>query len=188
MKNTVRLRPVEDRDIEFLYTRNNQNFMGAWQGFRYISLSSYKRRFSDGGFNNDKMQVLVIENCKRRVGFMVADFPSQHVVNIGISLDEDARGCGVCKMALSQVVGYFFENYLIERIEADTDADNKPALAVLEAAGFVREGTLRHRRFHHGVFHDSVYFSLLREDWHDKNACVDGNWRAKVVKVVKGGR
>ena len=165
MKNTVRLRPVEDQDLEFLYDRNNQDFMGACQGFRYVSLASYKKRFSDGGFNNDKTQVLVIEKGKGKVGFMVADFLSDHVVNIGISLDAAARGRGICKTALAKGLDYFFGNYVVERIEADTDADNKSALAVLEGAGFVREGTLRHRRFHHGAFHDSEIFSLLRKEW-----------------------
>ena len=165
MKNSVRLRPVEDRDVEFLYDRNNQDFMGAWQGFKYVSLASYKKRFAEGGFNNDKMQVLVIEKGRSRAGFMVADFLSDHVVNIGISLDADARGQGICREALALGVDYLFGNYAVERIEADTDAENQSAVTVLEGAGFVKEGTLRHRRFHHGAFHDSIFFSLLRKEW-----------------------
>lgn len=165
MKNTVRLRPIEERDVDFLYSSNNRNFMGDWQCVKYVSHASYKKRYSEGGFNNDKMQVFVIEKNERRVGFLIADFISEYVVNIGVALDVVARGRGVCKAVLSLIVDHIFSNYIVERIEADTDAENESALMVLESFGFVREGVLRHRRFHHGIFHDSVFYSILRKDW-----------------------
>jgi ribosomal-protein-alanine N-acetyltransferase len=49
----------------------------------------------------------------------------------------------------------------LHRIEADTDPENLPSLALLEKFGFEREGFF-HERWHvHGKWHDSVMLGLM---------------------------
>ncbi len=53
-----------------------------------------------------------------------------------------------------------------ERVEFKTDANNERSRAAIARLGAVEEGTLRHHmRRRDGTYRDSVYFSILRQEW-----------------------
>ena len=82
--------------------------------------------------------------------------------NIGIALLPEARGQGHGTDAQALLASYLFENTDVNRIEAQTDADNIAEQRSLEKAGVVREGTARGAQFRAGAYHDLVTFSILR--------------------------
>lgn len=164
----VTIRPVEKDDIIYLYKWNTQEFVGEWQSFQYKSLPLFIKRFESGEFNDGKLQIFIIERTGERCGMCVIAFESQYVTRIGMSLLNSVQGCGICQIALHHVLAYIFNNYLTERVEADTDVGNLRGIKALERFGFVREGILRHYRFHHGAFHDNILLSFLRTDWNEK--------------------
>ena len=55
----------------------------------------------------------------------------------------------------------------LNRIEADTDAENYGSMRVLEKVGFKREGVQHDQYFEWDEFHDLVLFALLRKDFVD---------------------
>ncbi len=85
-------------------------------------------------------------------------------LNIGISLDPEARGHGFGTEAQRLIAEVLFDLYDIERIEASTDIDNVAEQRSLEKAGFTREGVLRRAQFRAGGRHDLVSYSILRDD------------------------
>jgi RimJ/RimL family protein N-acetyltransferase len=85
-------------------------------------------------------------------------------LNIGISLDPDARGHGYGSEAQRLLAELLFELYPIERVEASTDVDNIAEQRSLTKAGFAREGVIRRAQHRAGGYHDLVGYSILRDD------------------------
>lgn len=61
---------------------------------------------------------------------------------------------------------HVFETLGWNRIELKTSALNEPSKAAMRRLGLVEEGTLRRHMINHdGTLRDSVYFSVIREEW-----------------------
>ena len=84
---------------------------------------------------------------------------------VGYVLDRRYWNKGYMSEALQWLLAHAFETLKLHRLEADTDPDNIPSLALLEKLGFRREGLFRDRWWVHGKWHDSVMLGLLHEDY-----------------------
>ena len=61
---------------------------------------------------------------------------------------------------------YAFDELGVGRVALKTDARNLRSQAAIERLGGVREGVLRrHMRLPDGFIRDSVYYSILRDEW-----------------------
>ncbi|MGW7416409.1 GNAT family N-acetyltransferase [Streptomyces sp. NPDC054863] len=68
-----------------------------------------------------------------------------------------------CKLLL---LGHAFEDLGMGRVQLKTDHMNERSQAAIARLGARREGVLRrHRRRPDGTWRDSVYFSLLADEW-----------------------
>ncbi|WP_321343948.1 GNAT family protein [Breoghania sp.] len=68
-----------------------------------------------------------------------------------------------CKLLL---MTHAFEICGFERVQLKTDGRNLHSQAAMTKMGATREGTLRHHRVRSdGLWRDSVYFSVLSEEW-----------------------
>ena len=88
---------------------------------------------------------------------------------IGYVLDRQQWGKGYMTEALGWLLAHAFDEMKLHRLEADTDPDNLPSLALLEKFGFSREGLFRDRWWVHGKWHDSVMLGLLEEDYRKRS-------------------
>lgn len=84
--------------------------------------------------------------------------------NIGIMLLPDQRGKGYGAIAQRRLAAYLFEQTPTQRVEADTDIDNRAEQRALEKAGFTRDGVLRQAQWRGGSWHDMVIYSVLRSE------------------------
>lgn len=76
-----------------------------------------------------------------------------------------------CKRAL---LGYGFETLGLNRIELKTDLRNLRSQAAIAKLGAVREGVFRrHMVLPDGHVRDTVYFSVIREEWPEVRARLD---------------
>ena len=63
-------------------------------------------------------------------------------------------------------LGYAFDELGVTRVALKTDGRNLRSQAAIERLGAQREGTLRrHMRMPDGFIRDTVYFSILAEEW-----------------------
>jgi RimJ/RimL family protein N-acetyltransferase len=92
-----------------------------------------------------------------------ADEPRQ--VEVGITLDPARQGQGYASEALTAVLDYLFHHLGKHRVTATTDAENRPAAALLQRLGFRREGHFRQNVWFKGRWGDEFLFALLRADW-----------------------
>jgi len=84
----------------------------------------------------------------------------------GISIGEKSEwNKGYGTDALNAICDFGFGELRLERIELQVYAPNDRARRSYEKAGFVLEGTLRHRHFAQGRHEDVLIMSQLREEW-----------------------
>jgi RimJ/RimL family protein N-acetyltransferase len=70
-----------------------------------------------------------------------------------------------CKLLLLE---HAFEKWHLTRVQLKTDSRNIRSQLAIERLGAVREGTLRKdRRLSDGYVRDTVYFSILRDEWEE---------------------
>lgn len=79
--------------------------------------------------------------------------------------DADARGRGVGRAAQALGLDKAFDELGLEKVWAEVLADNDAALRAQAAAGFRREGYLRHHALKHGQFRDVVMLAILSDEW-----------------------
>lgn len=79
-----------------------------------------------------------------------------------------------CKYLLLE---YIFEELEFERTELKTDARNRQSRTAIEAIGGIYEGTLRsHTLMSDGHRRDTVYYSILKNEWEDVKRRVFGGF------------
>ncbi|MCB0864658.1 MAG: GNAT family N-acetyltransferase [Solirubrobacterales bacterium] len=83
-------------------------------------------------------------------------------LELGYWLAPWARGRGLMTRALRLFCGWIFAELDVYRIQAGIEPDNAPSLALVERAGFTREGTLRSLFPMKGRRRDVISCSLLR--------------------------
>jgi RimJ/RimL family protein N-acetyltransferase len=84
--------------------------------------------------------------------------------NLGYWMRTSATGRGYATEATLVLARWAFESLALERIEIVAAVGNDASGRVAAKAGAVREGVARKRLSVHGVQHDAVVFSLVRED------------------------
>ena len=120
----------------------------------------------------------------KRVPFVVIDKDEQKIcgstsfgnisfydqrIEIGWTwLGEEFRGTGVNRQAKFSLFSYAFEVLKMERVEIKTDNLNERSKAALRKIGAFEEGILRsHMLMHDKRRRDSVYYSILKDEWPD---------------------
>lgn len=142
-----------------------------------------RRRLNDEPLSSDRLQGSVSRvEAQWRTGkgapFVIADAADDRplgllnlqftaddeVAGLAVSVFPDARGRGVAAKALRLGATWGLHHLGLQRVFAESAADNAASIRAIEKAGFKREGTLRAHCKTHGRRHDCVMFSLLRED------------------------
>ena len=77
-------------------------------------------------------------------------------------LGVDYRGKGLATAAVIEIVELAFSEFDLMRIYAKVFDNNKASIAVLEKAGFKKEGHFRKAIFKSGVFHDQLLYAKIK--------------------------
>lgn len=79
--------------------------------------------------------------------------------------DESYKRKGLMKEALRRIVQYAFEDMGMNRIEALTGTTNEASQRLLKHLGFSYEGHLKQHYFRNGIYEDSIFFALLKDEY-----------------------
>lgn len=162
-KGKINIRAITENDLDKISIWNSEEFRGEYQDCELDSLAKMKRKFNETAFFTDEFQMLMVTSENERIGLVYLNFIRTGLVRIGVVLDSTFRYKGVGSEVVNIVCEYLFSNYAVERIDADTDVENKAAQRILEKAGFEQEGRLKKYRYHHGKYNDSFMYSKIRE-------------------------
>lgn len=88
-------------------------------------------------------------------------------MEIGICIfDESLWGQGIGSKALSLWTDLIFEEFKeLEHLGLTTWSGNKPMMKLAEKIGYKLEARIRKVRYWQGIYHDSVKYGVLREEW-----------------------
>jgi len=87
------------------------------------------------------------------------------VARMGYFIDQAHQGRGYATEAMRAVLEWLFTETPVHRAEADITPGNIASCRVVEKLGFRFEGTLRKNFFFKDQWHDSLEYSLLRDEW-----------------------
>lgn len=178
----VRLDPLRPADAEPLWEASHHPELWAWMPFRMESLADMRAfveravAWADGG------RGLGFVIRKRTTGEVVGHSaylnaaPGQARVEIGATWVVPAwQRTRVNTEVKLLLMTHAFDALGAVRVEFKTDAENEQSRAALRRIGALEEGTLRHHmRRKDGGRRDSVYFAVIREEWPDVRAHLDG--------------
>jgi RimJ/RimL family protein N-acetyltransferase len=162
------LRPCAHADAEMLAAAGDPTLAGefSWWGFR-AGPEEWRARIASDTLLSDDRGVLVVEHEGQaicHVSWYRVRHGGLNCWNIGIWLQESARGQGLGSAAQSALVSYLFDTTPMHRIEASTDVDNVAEQRALETIGFTKEGVRRGAGFRAGRYRDVMLYSILRTD------------------------
>lgn len=83
---------------------------------------------------------------------------------ITYDLSHDHWRQGIMLKTIHAIVAYAFAHMKLQRIEAVTRPENVASMALLEKAGFQREGTLRQYRYYNNQTWDIEMFAITSKD------------------------
>ena len=90
-------------------------------------------------------------------------------IEIGYALSRDFWNMGYVTEAARALIGHFFRNSDLIRIEARCRTENIGSSRVMEKSGMKFEGVLRKHIFVKGGHHDMKMYSILRDEWEREN-------------------
>ncbi|HET6230306.1 MAG TPA: GNAT family N-acetyltransferase [Longimicrobiaceae bacterium] len=88
--------------------------------------------------------------------------PDHRRAEIGYAIARPMWRQGLATEAVRALLDFGFAAMGLHSVEAQVDPGNAGSIRTLERLGFVREGHLRENYFMHGVFNDTLVYSLLR--------------------------
>ncbi|MGH0597578.1 GNAT family N-acetyltransferase [Bacillus mycoides] len=154
--------------------------------FHYFSKESVIRYFGMDSFENIEQAKTTIQTFRKRneegsvfrwgiekkgtdqlIGTCGFHLINKHHkrAEIGYELDDTYWGQGYATEALQAMLAYGFETLQFIRIAAVVYIENEASRNLLTKVGFQEEGLLRKYMIQNDVAHDTVVYSLLKEDW-----------------------
>ena len=90
---------------------------------------------------------------------------------IGIMIGEKALWSkGIGQIAYKVLLKYAFEVLKLNRIWGGTDEHNVGMQKIFLNTGFKQEGRFRESNFFEGKYSDNFYYSILKEEYYEKNS------------------
>ena len=86
----------------------------------------------------------------------------RHTATLGYWLSEDFWGRGITTEAVTAVIDFCFENFLLRRISAEVFANNPASARVLKKSGFTFEGRLKNNVLKDGKLLDSLLYARTK--------------------------
>lgn len=169
--NMVLLRAIEDDDAEVLADLiNDPEVENAVCGWSYpVSLTSQKKWIAN--LSNESAVRYAVEFEKKTVGVAIisAIDMKNSVANMNIKLVQTARGRGIAYHTMELIIRYCFEELNLHCLTANVIERNMESRKLWEKLGFSQDGLLRNRIYKNGVYHNIVAFSLLKEEFYERN-------------------
>ena len=94
----------------------------------------------------------------------VFDVEDDRYGKISYRVDPDHWGEGICTEALQRCMAFLFNKAGFDRIEASANIKNAASNRVLNKCGFLKEGTIRHRKMVR-KYCDYNIWGFIRDDF-----------------------
>ena len=167
----IRLRPLRGDDAAALYAlHSDPQVMRYWSRTAWTdhaeSISHLERMAQAERVGDIPWAIAGREDDVLIGSLSVFQIVPEHArCMFGYALQSASWGQGLALEATRLGLAYAFSALGLERVEADIDPANQPSRRLVERLGFKQEGLLRHRWKVDGVWSDTVWYGLLREEF-----------------------
>lgn len=164
----VHLRALEPKDIDFLYTIENDE--SYWEvsstqtPFSRFILEQYIASAHQDIHEVKQLRLVVVENkSDQSIGFIdLFDFIPQHKrAGIGILITDKEQHKGYASEALQLLIDYCFTQLNLHQLFANITSDNNKSLALFKKHNFEKVGLKKEWIFSKGKFKDEILFQLI---------------------------
>ncbi|GAA1978200.1 GNAT family protein [Catenulispora subtropica] len=169
MTSLAALRPILEDDLPTLERfLIDPEEVGPFEWHGFADPGRWRKRWAVNGLLDDDGGQLLVVSDRDVLGFVawrkIITARGSFCWNIGIALLAEHRGKGHGTTAQRLLVQYLFAHTQVARIEAGTNVANFAEQRALEKVGFTREGVMRSHAFGGGRWHDTVLYSILRDE------------------------
>lgn len=172
--NTIQIRRYRPDDIDAVYSAvtTSRTELSPWmpwchEGYSRLDTVAWIESRPAAWEDNDEWSFLIVnqnDNVLGSCGIHRLDLRNG-VGELGYWVRSDCTGRGVATEATRQVCDWAFSERGLHRIEILASTRNLVSQQVAIKAGGIHEGILRSRLWLHGIAHDCVLHSILKEDF-----------------------
>lgn len=167
----IRLRPLRGDDADALYAlHSDPQVMRYWSRTAWTDHAEsigHLERMAQAERDGDIPWAIARRDDDVLIGslslFQIV--PEHARGTFGYALQSASWGHGFAFEAARLGLAHAFSALNLQRIEADIDPDNQPSRRLVERLGFKQEGLLRQRWKVDGVWSDTAWYGLLREEF-----------------------
>ncbi len=167
----VRLRPVEERDLQTLVKWRNDPQNRRFVFTPLLINPANQQKWFEGLLADRNKIMFMVDNPEGKtvgtVGLDHIDWRNQECEGGPIVFDPGERSHGYAEDAVELTIRYAFEELNLHRIYVYCYPFNR-VVELLKWFGFQEEGVLRKAVFTQGKFHDKIIMALLREEWNNE--------------------
>lgn len=164
----MRLRPLEEGDLQTLYVwRNESNFLSLFSPRRTVV--SYEKFVAEHKRDMERerhLQFIVEIVGRNRVLGTIYSYNLNLVdghVFMGGYMPKDTRELGYGAISCALYISYLFEFFPLHKIYFEALGYNKYSLPLLQNFGFIEEGRFKEHRFYDGGRHDLIRMAVYRD-------------------------
>ena len=169
--NKVNLRAIERTDIDKAFVWINDREVTHWLTMIMPMSMAEEEKWFDSLLTRENDRLYAIET---KDGQLIGNI-GLHSINwgtrstmLGIMLGEkDFWGKGYGTDAVDTVLKIAFHHLGLHKVWLFTYDFNLRAQKSYEKSGFKVEGTFRDDKFHEGKYHDSIFMSILEDEWRE---------------------
>lgn len=169
--NSVQLRPLEKKDLEFVHQlNNNANIMRYWFEEPYeafVELSDlYNKHIHD-----QSERRFIIQNRATKIGLVeLVEINYIHRnAEFQIIIDPSHHGKGYASMATKLAMEYAFNILNLYKLYLIADVKNDKAIHIYTKLGFEQEGILKQEFFVNGEYRDVVRMCIFQHQFSQLN-------------------
>ena len=169
----VKIRPMEQDDLIELYNAGNSADIWTYMPMSVQSLDDMKRLIDDALQAREQGTefpfVIIAKDSQKIVGS--TRFLDISTANRSLEIGWTWLSPAVWRTSINTESKYLLLRHCFEtlgtiRVQIKTDGRNQRSQKAIERLGAVREGVLRrHRIMYDGFVRDSVYYSIIDQEW-----------------------
>ncbi|MBS3816844.1 MAG: GNAT family N-acetyltransferase [Candidatus Thermoplasmatota archaeon] len=164
----VKLKTVEEEDIEWMRDNINDPEIRAYTTGRYPLNLEQERKFFEGHVSEgrDPIHLLITRDGDRKgvISFIDMNRDAGNA-EIGLWICADEQGKSFGTEASRLMTDYGFRELRLHRIYARVFAHNPASGKIWEKLGYREEGVMREHDFIDGDYRNLRIYGILREEW-----------------------
>lgn len=160
-------------DLNNFYTYRSNPDVTKYQGFDVMTIEQSRDFIKENSLKQfgepDEWVQFAIE--KIETGQLIGDCAiklKEHqnkVAEIGITISHFEQRKGFAQEALWGIMSFLFDDYNVNRIQENVDAENSASLSLIKSLGFKQEGYFVENCFFKGKWSSEYQFAMLKVEW-----------------------